>query len=84
MSGHGEETFLQRATGSTCNPVFIDVGQRLGVRPVLSVFEQFGLREKTGIDLPGEASLHHAQKRKHGAGGAGHSPLASFRLRPFS
>lgn len=53
--GHGSETFLQGAMNS-CNPVFIDVGQRLGVDNFYKYFEQFGLLGKTGIDLPGEAS----------------------------
>lgn len=53
--GHGAETFLQGAMNS-CNPVFIDVGQRLGVESMYHYFEQFGLLKKTGIDLPGEAS----------------------------
>ncbi len=53
--GHGAETFLQGAMNS-CNPVFIDVGQRLGVEGMYHYFEQFGLLKKTGIDLPGEAS----------------------------
>ena len=46
-TGHGAETFVQGVENS-CNPVFIDVALRLGV-------EKFGLLEKTGIDLPGEA-----------------------------
>ena len=54
IGGHGAETFLQGAMNS-CNPVFIDVGQRLGVDLYYRYFEQFGLKKKTGIDLPGEA-----------------------------
>lgn len=54
VGGHGGETFLQGAMNS-CNPVFIDVGQRLGIDNYYRYFEQFGLKEKTGIDLPGEA-----------------------------
>lgn len=54
VGGHGGETFLQGAMNS-CNPVFIDVGQRLGIDNYYHYFEQFGLKEKTGIDLPGEA-----------------------------
>ena len=62
VGGHGEETFLQGAMNS-CNPVFIDVGQRLGIDRYCQYFEQFGLREKTGIDLPGEAStIMHKQE----------------------
>lgn len=55
VGGHGGETFLQGAMNS-CNPVFIDVGQRLGVESFYRYFEQFGLLGKTGIDLPGEAA----------------------------
>ena len=53
-SGHGAETFLQ-ATQNSCNPVFIEVGLRLGVDRYFEYFQQFGLNQKTGIDLPGEA-----------------------------
>ena len=55
IGGHGGETFLQGAMNS-CNPVFIDVGARLGVDSFYHYFEQFGLLGKTGIDLPGEAA----------------------------
>lgn len=55
VGGHGGETFLQGAMNS-CNPVFIDVGQRLGVDLFYQYFTQFGLKGKTGIDLPGEAA----------------------------
>ena len=55
VGGHGGETFLQGAMNS-CNPVFIDVGQRLGVDGFCQYFQQFGLLGKTGIDLPGEAA----------------------------
>ncbi len=53
-AGHGAETFVQ-ATMNSCNPVFITVGLRLGVDNYYKYFEQFGLKTKTGIDLPGEA-----------------------------
>ena len=65
VGGHGEETFLQGAMNS-CNPVFIDVGQRLGIDRYCQYFEQFGLREKTGIDLPGEASTIMHKKENMG------------------
>jgi len=55
VGGHGSESFLQGAMNS-CNPVFIDVGQRLGVDSFYQYFTQFGLLGKTGIDLPGEAA----------------------------
>lgn len=53
-TGHGAETFVQGAQNS-CNPVFIEVGLRLGVENYYKYFRQFGLLEKTGVDLPGEA-----------------------------
>ena len=52
--GHGAQNFVQGAENS-CNPVFIEVGLRLGVDKYYSYFRQFGLLKKTGIDLPGEA-----------------------------
>ena len=55
VGGHGGETFLQGMMNS-CNPVLIDVGQRLGVEQYYEYFTQFGLLGKTGIDLPGEAA----------------------------
>ena len=64
--GHGTETFLQGAMNS-CNPVFIDVGQRLGVDRYYKYFTQFGLKGKTGIDLPGEAATIMHKKEKMSA-----------------
>lgn len=54
-TGHGQESFLQ-GFGNSCNPVFMEVGARLGAENYLKYFEAFGFTEKTGIDLPGEAS----------------------------
>lgn len=65
VGGHGAETFLQGAMNS-CNPVFIDVGQRLGVDSFYHYFEQFGLLGKTGIDLPGEAATIMHKKENVG------------------
>ena len=65
VGGHGAETFLQGAMNS-CNPVFIDVGQRLGVDQYYHYFTQFGLLGKTGIDLPGEASTIMHRKENMG------------------
>ena len=65
VGGHGAETFLQAAQNS-CNPVFIDVGLRLGVDRYFSYFRQFGLSEKTGIDLPGEAATIMHKKENVG------------------
>ena len=81
VGGHGSETFLQGAMNS-CNPVFIDVGQRLGVEQYYHYFTQFGLeRERRGWTCPGEAAYHHAQKGKYGAGGTGHRVLSASRSR---
>lgn len=60
--GHGSQNFVQGAQNS-CNPVFIEVGLRLGVENYYKYFRKFGLLEKTGIDLPGEAGtiMHQAK-----------------------
>lgn len=60
--GHGSETFAQ-AIQNSCNPVFIDIGLRLGADGFYKYFEQFGLMKKTGVDLPGEANtITHKQE----------------------
>ncbi len=60
--GHGSETFVEGIQNS-CNPVFMDVGQRLGVEKFYKYFQEFGLMEKTGVDLPGEAgTIMHKQE----------------------
>lgn len=64
-TGHGSETFVQGVMNS-CNPVFIEVGQRLGTDAFYRYFQQFGLLEKTGIDLPGEAGTIMHQKKDIG------------------
>lgn len=64
-TGHGAETFVQGAQNS-CNPVFIDVGLRLGVDNFYKYFKKFGLMEKTGIDLPGEAGTIMHKKENVG------------------
>ena len=53
--GHGDQT-LADAVQNSCNPAFIEIGLRMGVQNFENYFEAFGLTEKTGIDLPGEAS----------------------------
>ena len=63
--GHGAETFLQGVMNS-CNPVFIDVGQRLGRDAYYKYFIQFGLKGKTGIDLQGEAATIMHKKENIG------------------
>ena len=54
IAGHGTEDFVQ-GTMNSCNPVFITVGMRMGTERYYSYFRQFGLLDRTGIDLPGEA-----------------------------
>ena len=63
--GHGAQNFVKGAENS-CNPVFIEVGLRLGVDKYYQYFRQFGLMEKTGIDLPGEAGTIMHQKENMG------------------
>lgn len=65
VGGHGAENFLQGMMNS-CNPVLIDVGQRLGTDAYYRYFEQFGLKGKTGIDIPGEASTIMHKKENMG------------------
>ncbi len=61
-SGHGAQNFVQ-GLGNSCNPVFIELGMRLGVDQYYKYFKQFGLLSKTGIDLPGEArTIMHEKK----------------------
>lgn len=54
VGGHGQETFVQGIQNS-CNPVFMDIGLRLGSDRFYEYFQQFGLLNLTGVDLPGEA-----------------------------
>lgn len=54
VGGHGQETFVQGIQNS-CNPVFMDIGLRLGADRFYEYFEDFGLMKLTNIDLPGEA-----------------------------
>ncbi|MBS7303016.1 MAG: peptidoglycan glycosyltransferase [Lachnospiraceae bacterium] len=63
--GHGSENFLQ-GTMNSCNPVFVTVGLRLGSDRFYNYFEKFGLLQKTGIDLPGEANTIMHQKENIG------------------
>ena len=60
--GHGSETFLDGIMNS-CNPVFIEVGARVGVSDFFRKMSDFGLMNRTGIDVPGEAStiIHKEQ-----------------------
>lgn len=65
VGGHGAETFVQGIQNS-CNPVFIDVGLRLGADNFYKYFQQFGLMSLTGVDLPGEAGTIMHKKENIG------------------
>ncbi len=65
VGGHGSETFTQGIQNS-CNPVFIDIGLRLGADRFCDYFEQLGLLGMTGVDLPGEASTIMHKKENIG------------------
>ena len=63
LQGHGNQTLAQSVSNS-CNPAFITIGQLIGVSTFSKYFKAFGLTEKTGIDLPGEAnSTYHAEDK---------------------
>lgn len=64
-SGHGAQTLAQMFANS-CNPAFIEMGQRLGVTKFLNYFKAFGLMDLTGIDLPGEAKSIYYTKANMG------------------
>ena len=64
-TGHGSESF-EEGIENSCNPVFISVGLGLGVDRYYHYFEKFGLLDKTGIDLPGEASTIMHKKENIG------------------
>ena len=65
VGGHGAETFVEGVQNS-CNPVFIDLGLRLGVDRFCEYYDQFGLMDLTGVDLPGEASTIMHKKENIG------------------
>lgn len=65
VAGHGAEDFTQGIMNS-CNPVFIELGLRLGVDNFYKYFKQFGLLNRTGIDLPGEAATIMHKKENVG------------------
>lgn len=64
-AGHGMQNLTQ-ATQNSCNPYFINLGQQIGVNTFSKYFEAFGLTEKTGIDLPGEAGSQYHKAEKMG------------------
>lgn len=65
VGGHGAENFVQGIQNS-CNPVFIEVGLRIGVDRYFDYFRQFGLMDLTGVDIPGEAGTIMHKKENVG------------------
>ena len=65
VGGHGSETFLDGIKNS-CNPVFMEIGARVGIDGLYEIFKKLGLMKKTGVDLPGEASsiMHKTENVK--------------------
>lgn len=82
-TGHGAETFAQGVQNS-CNPVFMEVGQRLGVANMFKYLKKFSVLDKTGIDVPGEAvTIMHQQKNVGEVELATMSFGQSFQLSPI-
>ena len=82
-TGHGSETFVQGVMNS-CNPVFIEVGARVGVSDFFRKMSDFGLMNRTGIDVPGEAStIIHKEKNVGAVELATMSFGQSFQLSPI-
>lgn len=83
VGGHGTETFKEGIMNS-CNPVFMDVGARVGVANMYKNYEKLGLFEKTGVDLPGEASsIMHKQENVKAVELATMSFGQSFQITPL-
>lgn len=83
VGGHGTETFKEGIMNS-CNPVFMDVGARVGVANMYKNYEKLGLLEKTGVDLPGEASsIMHKQENVKAVELATMSFGQSFQITPL-
>ena len=81
-TGHGSQNFVEGAQNS-CNPVFIEVGLRLGTDRYYKYFRQFGLLDKTGADLPGEAkTIMHQMKNMGEVELATVSSGQSFQITP--
>lgn len=81
--GHGSETFLDGIMNS-CNPVFIEVGARVGVSDFFRKMSDFGLMNRTGVDVPGEAStIIHKEKNVGAVELATMSFGQSFQLSPI-
>lgn len=83
VGGHGTETFKEGIMNS-CNPVFMDVGARVGVANMYKNYKKLGLFEKTGVDLPGEASsIMHKQENVKAVELATMSFGQSFQITPL-
>ncbi len=83
VGGHGTETFREGFMNS-CNPVFMDVGARVGVANMYKTYKKLGLFEKTGVDLPGEASsIMHKQENVKAVELATMSFGQSFQITPM-
>ena len=83
VGGHGTETFKEGVMNS-CNPVFMDVGARLGAQNTYKYWRKLGLFEKTGIDVPGEAnSIMHPIKEIKAVELATMSFGQSFQITPL-
>ena len=83
VGGHGAETFREGFMNS-CNPVFMDVGARVGVTKMYENYKKLGLFEKTGVDLPGEAtSIMHKKENVKAVELATMSFGQSFQITPL-
>jgi len=81
--GHGDQS-LVKCIMNSCNPAFIEIGQRLGVTKFREYFKAFGLMELTGVDLPGEAmSLYHSDSAFKTVELASSSIGQSFKVTPI-
>ena len=82
-TGHGSESFLDGIMNS-CNPVFIEVGARVGVSDFFQKMRDFGLMNRTGIDIPGEAgTIIHKEKNVGAVELATMSFGQSFQISPI-
>lgn len=82
-TGHGSESYVE-ALENSCNPAFVQIGSRVGAERFYHYFEQFGLLDKTGIDLPGEAStIMHKPENIHPVELATISFGQSFQVSPI-
>lgn len=83
VGGHGAETFREGVMNS-CNPVFMEVGERVGAKNMYKYYKRLGLFEKTGIDVPGEASsIMHKLENVKAVELATMSFGQSFQITPF-